>query len=400
MSGTTLPKIKPQIINRNLRNQFKLSSKQIANNERSFNNETPDYSSSLTSVETSLKDVRKHSGGDADKLAQSKRQLVISSQAISNRGRKFSVDSGVINKSESGKLTQRTDQSSSVSSSKTRRNSISVCPSDFMGAEEMDKFLQEDSLAQKLETHKSIREELKELEEKLLQGSKYLDKSRKQKTILDVEVEERAIEMCKGMVGTPRNDPGDRSDEETPVNLDDVNWNEIHNKIKAESDAAEAKLDEYYNSLEKSELNLEDTEDYIALEEEQKERLLRALKEIDKEAQGVSSSSSQEETNTSPNTKPSRRRSDGYRYNFSKNVDNLHRGRPVYENVKIPVVEKMRKEEREYLSSSDNMKKNKAEFMKNLFNNYEDVGVQNDGFPTSERCNDDLERLVLSRSFD
>lgn len=349
-------------------------------------------------METSLKDVRKQSESEADKLAQSKRQLVISSQAISNRGRKFSVDSGVINKSESGKLTQRTDQSSSVSSSKTRRNSISVCPSDFMGAEEMDKFLQEDSLAQKLETQKSIREELKELEEKLLQGSKYLNKSREQKT-LDVEIEECAKEMCKGMVGTPRNDPRGRSDEETPVNLDDVNWNEIHNKIRAESDAAEAKLEEYYNSLEKSELNLEDTEDYIALEEEQKERLLRALKEIDKEAQGVSSSSSQEDTNTSPNRKPSRRRSDSYRYNFSKNVDNLHRGRPVYDNVKIPAVEKMRKEEKEYLSSSD-VKKNKVDFMKNLFNNYEEVGVQSDSFPTSERCNDDLDRLVLSRSFD
>lgn len=392
MSGTTLPKIKPQITNRNLRNQYKLSSKRLArpfNEETPTNNITPDYSSSFTSVEN-LKDLKKDSESESEKLTNAKRHLVMNSQAMNSRGRKFSVDSGVMNKSESGKMTQRTDQSSE-SNSRTRRNSISVCPT---SGRDMERYLEHDSLTAKLESHKSIRDELKELEEKLLQGCKFLDKTRKQK---GVNTDKESVkEITKGMVDSPRNTGDDGSDEQ--LNYNDVNWNEIHNKIKAESELAEAKLEEYYNTLEKSELNLEDTENYIALEEEQKERLLRALKDIDKEAHGVSSSSSADETKPPSSRKPTRRKSDGGRYSTSKSVDNLHRGRPVYDKVKIPVVEKMRKEEKEYLASNESGKKNKSDFMKDLFGNYEEE--EDNEEVTFSTGKDDMERLVLGGSFD
>lgn len=393
MNGTTLPKIKPQITNRNLRNQYKLSSKRLArpsNEETPTNNITPDYSSSFTSVEN-LKDLKKDSESESEKIMNTKRQLVRNAQAMHSRGRKFSVDSGVMNKSESGKMTQRTDQSSE-SNSRTRRNSISVCPTT---GRDMERYLEQDSLTAKLESHKSIRDELKELEEKLLQGCKFLDKTRKQKGV-NTDAEEPVKELTKGMVESPRNTGDEGSDEQ--LNYNDVNWNEIHKKIKAESELAEAKLEEYYNTLEKSELNLEDTENYIALEEEQKERLLRALKEIDKEAHGVSSSSSADETKPLSNRKPTRRKSDGYRHSNSKSIDNLHKGRPVYDNVKIPVVEKMRKEEKEYLASSENGKNNKSDFMKNLFGSYEEDDDNDEvTFPTGK---EDMERLVLGGSFD
>ncbi|KAG8337461.1 Lebercilin [Homalodisca vitripennis] len=398
-NGTILPKIKPQITNRNLRSQYKLSSKRLNTNKKSSaKHETPDYSSSFTSEDIPLKDLAKNSGSESDKVTQAKREFVLNSQTDSGRGRKFSVDSGVINRSESGKITQRTDQSR-ASSTKTRRNSVSVCRTDVTSSEELDKYIKQDNLAAKIETHKSIRDELRELEEKLLNGSSFLEKSRKQK-LVDPQVEESAKEMCKGMIGTPRNISDEDSDGETQDNLD-ISWNDIHNKIKAESDAAEAKLEEYYTALEKNELDIGETEDYIALEEEQKERLLKALKEIDKEAQGVSSASSSDESKLSSSRKPTRRKSDGYSYNFSKNIDNLHRGLPVYDKVKIPAVEKMRREEKEYLSEVESGRKNKADFMKDLFDNYDTVGLQTDSFPSSERRSEDVERLVeLNRPFD
>uniref|UniRef100_A0A1B6LGR4 Lebercilin domain-containing protein n=1 Tax=Graphocephala atropunctata TaxID=36148 RepID=A0A1B6LGR4_9HEMI len=404
INGTILPKIKPQITNRNLRNQYKLSSKRLSSNKLSSNkkseikNETPDYSSSFTSDDIPLKDLAKNSDRESEKVIQAKREFVLNSQRDSGRGRKFSVDSGVINRSESGKITQRTDQSR-ASSTKTRRNSISVCPTDLTSSEEIDKYLQQDNLAAKIETHKSIREELRELEEKLLQGSSFLEKSRKKKSD-NSHLEEAVKEMSKGMIGTPGKGSDEDSEGETQENLD-ISWNDIHNKIKAESDAAEAKLEEYYSALEKNELNIGETEDYIALEEEQKERLLKALKDIDKEAQGVSSASSSDESKLSSSRKPTRRKSDGYSYNFSKNIDNLHRGLPVYDKVKIPVVEKMRREEKEYLSELESGRKNKADFMKDLFGNFDNVGLQTDAFPSSERRSEDIERLVqLNRPFD
>jgi len=393
-SGTTLPKIKPQTSNKTMRNQYKLSSKRMINNDRSSTHDTPDYSSSFTSEDISLGDLRKTSGSELEKVCQATQKSVSSnSEKNSGRGRQFSVDSGVMNKSESGKATQRTDQSR-ASSTKTRRNSISVCPEELENQGQRKQHLQQDSLLSK-EVTKSIREELKELEERLLQGSSFLDQS-KTGVHNDVhnEIQEPDKDIEKDNNETPRNLSEDESNEDSRENLDDITWDEIHNKIKAESDAAEAKLEEYYNTLEKSELSLEDTENCIALEEEQKEKLLKALREIDNEVHGVNSSSSGEETIH----KPARRKSDSYKYNFSKNVENLYRGRPVYDKVKVPVIEKMKKEEKECMSDIENGRKKKSDFFKDLFCDFDNTSHRN---THTESRTHNLERMVqLNRSFD
>lgn len=392
LSGTTLPKIKPQMSSKVLRNQFKLSNKRNLNKERSINDDSPDYSSSFASVDVSLKDLRKNSDSESEKLIQSKQQVDVNSQRNSSRSRKYSVDSGVMNKSDSGKVTQRTDNSR-ISSSKSRRNSIAVCPS--LSAEEVEKYLKQDSLAAKEETHKSIKEELKVLEDKLLQGTSFLEMSRTK----SFDTEEN--EDMKGDYVTPRDGSEDESDQYNRESLDDDTWSKIHERVKAESDAAEAKLEGYYNSLERSELTLEETENYIALEQEQKERLLKALKEIDREAGGVSSASSVEDTepNASLNHGSTRRKSDGFNYNFTKNIENLHKGRPVHSKIKIPVIEKMKQEEKEYLSNIENGKKDKADFMKELFGKL-DMSLQSESFSNSERPNEREQLITLHRSFD
>lgn len=375
LSGTTLPNIKPQISTRILRNQYKLSSKRSSNNNcASTNNETPDYSSSFTSANISLKDLRRNSDSDSEKSLKEKKQFLLDSQESSSRVLKYSVDSVATNKSGSGKITQRTNKSTD-SSEKPRTNSISKYPEEH--TQSKDDNLEHESLFARKEEQKSIQvEELRELEEKLLRSN--IQESSKDKSSSDILIGEET-----------QNDSSDR--ESVQENLRDDTWSLIHDKIKAESEAAEAKLEDYNNSLEKSDFNTEDA----TLEQEQKEQLLKALKAIDREAGEVRSESSTEDVEPHHSYKQARRKSDGY--SFTKTIENLHKGRPVCDKVKIPVIEKMKKEDKMYKLSAQNGKKSKEDFMKELFGNM-DISLHDESF-TNEKPKERDRILQLKQSF-
>lgn len=380
-SNTQMPKIKQQMSSRGPRSHYKLSNSRKNNHQQkkeksSTENETPaEYSSSFPSSEVSLKEVSKVSVSDSEKIAQMKRQITIPM-------RRFSIDSSVTNKTDRSVSDKIEESPKNIF--KSRRNSVSVCHTDVERLQEM---LNQDDINTKIETEKSIKDELRELEEKLMKGSNLFGTMRKSK----FDTEEMVKDANKGMISLSSRE----SDAEEEKLVDSMSWNELQDKIQSEREQTEAKLEEYYNNIMKTEYNIQNE-----LHNGQKEKLLRALKDIDRETQGLGSSEDSEEGKGMASTslrKPNRRKSDSYNYNFSQTVENLHRGRPVYENVRVPVIEKMRREEKEYISSMESSKLKKSEIMKELFGSFDNIDMKsgrNFSADADIQNSDDIERLV------
>uniref|UniRef100_A0A1B6CW02 Lebercilin domain-containing protein n=1 Tax=Clastoptera arizonana TaxID=38151 RepID=A0A1B6CW02_9HEMI len=368
-SKTKMTKIKERVLNKS--SHYKLSLNQKSKKDKSSIEDTnAEYSSSLQSSDASLQETFKTESFDSGKSVQRKRLITIPT-------RRFSIDSSVTNKTDRS-ISEKTECSQKVDTN-SRRNSLSVYESNMDNIQDL---LNKDVINKQADNEKSMKDELRELEEKLLIGSNLFRLARKSK----FDNKDMLKNDSKHMVRTTSHDSNDDDDDEEKLG-DSVSWNELQEKIQAERQQTEAKLEEYYNNIMKTDYNLAND-----LHDGQKEKLLTALKNIDKETQGRTSSKDSDENLMLRNEKYS----DGYSYNFSKTVENLHLGLPAYEKIRIPVVEKMKREEKEYMSTVEANKIKKSDLMKELFGSFNKIEDNGENFTNNSniQSSNNIKHLV------